>query len=78
VVEDGLTATPELFTVAPPVENPPTAVQSVAFEEDQVSIEDCPLLIVLRDAESDTVGTTVPEVAAQEFEFALHVPLVQE
>jgi len=56
VDEDGRTETPTLLSVAPPVENPPTAVQDDAFDEDQVSVDVCPLLMVSGDAESETVG----------------------
>lgn len=42
--------------VAPPVENPPAAVQESAFVELHESVEDCPLSIVLGFAESDAVG----------------------
>jgi hypothetical protein len=34
----------------------PDAVQSVAFVEDQVSVDDCPLIRVSADALSDAVG----------------------
>ena len=52
----GLTKTPVEFDVAPPVENPPAAVQDVAFVELHVRVEDPPLLIALGLAESVAVG----------------------
>jgi hypothetical protein len=55
-VSDGLTET--LPEVAPPVENPPREVQDVALDEDQVSVEDCPLTIVEGLAESVAETTT--------------------
>jgi hypothetical protein len=42
--------------VAPPVEKPPAAVQEVAPDEVQVSVEDCPLLMVEGEAVSVAVG----------------------
>jgi hypothetical protein len=40
-------------------------VQEVAFDEDQVSVEDCPMLRALGDAESEAVGAEL----VHEFEF---------
>jgi hypothetical protein len=45
--------------VALPVENPPYEVQEVAFVELQESVEDCPWLIVVGEAENMTVGAHV-------------------
>ena len=42
--------------VAPPVPNPPAAVQEVAPVEDQVRVEDWPLMMVVGEAESVAVG----------------------
>ena len=42
--------------MAPPVENPPAAVQEVAFVELHESVVDWPLSIVLGLAESEAVG----------------------
>jgi hypothetical protein len=53
-VTEGVTVM--LPEVAPPVENPPAAVQLVASVEDQVSVEDWPLLIVFGEAVSEAVG----------------------
>ena len=46
--------------VAPPVENPPAAVQEVVFVELQLSLADCPSSIKEGDDDSDAVGTAGP------------------
>lgn len=54
---EGVTETPELLLIAPPVEKPPAEVQESALLEDHVSDDDCPLFMVLGDAEKETVGS---------------------
>ena len=62
--------------VAPPVPNPPAEVQEVAFVEDQVRVEDWPLVMVVGEAPRVAVGGGLERV--HEFELSVHDPLVQE
>ena len=50
--------------VAPPVVNPPAAVQEVAFVEDQVRVEDWPLVMVVGEALRVPVGSFASEQEA--------------
>ena len=50
--------------VAPPVENPPAAVQEVALVEDQVRVEDWPLVMVEGEALREAVGSFASEQEA--------------
>ena len=50
--------------VAPPVENPPAAVQEVAFVEDQVRVEEPPVVMVEGEAERVAVGRMASEQEA--------------
>ena len=62
--------------VAPPVEDPPAAVQEVAFVELHVRVDDCPLVMVLGETERYAMGVLLGVVQLLPFHTSGEVQVV--